>query len=44
MCDSLPLQLPTTTFNNIKIKRANSDRFLGVTRDEKLTSKNLLKL
>ena len=30
MHDSLPLQLPTVTFNNIEIKRENSVKFLGV--------------
>ena len=40
MCDSLPLQLPTMTFNNIEIKRENSVKFLGVIIDENLTWKN----
>ena len=40
MCDSLPLQLPTMTFNNIEIKRENSIKFLGVIIDENLTWKN----
>ena len=40
MCDSLPLQLPTFTFNNIKIKKGNSVKFLGVIIDENLTWKN----
>ena len=30
MCDSLPLQLPAMTLNNIEIKRENSVTFLGV--------------
>ena len=40
MCDSLLSQLPTMTFNNIKIKRENSIKFLGVIIDENLTWKN----
>ena len=40
MCDSLPSQLPTTTFNNIETKRENSIIFLGVIIDENLTWKN----
>ena len=40
MCDSLPLQLPAKTFNNIEIKRENSVKFLGVIIDENLTWKN----
>ena len=40
MCDSLPLQLPAMTFNNIEIKRENSVKFLGVIIDENLTWKN----
>ena len=40
MCDSLPLQLPIMTFNNIEIKRDNSVKFLGVIIDEKLTWKS----
>ena len=40
MCFSLPLQLPAMTFNNIKIKRENSVKFLGVIIDEDLTWKN----
>ena len=40
MCGSLPLQLPTITFNNIEIKRENSVKFLGVIIDENLTWKN----
>ena len=38
MCNSLPLQLPTITFNNIDIKKSNSVKFLGVVIDENLTS------
>ena len=38
--DSLPLQLPAMTFNNIEIKRENSVIFLGVIIDENLTWKN----
>ena len=30
MCDSLPLQLPPMTLNNIEIKRENSITFLGL--------------
>ena len=40
MWDSLPLQLPTMTLNNIKIKRENSVKFLGAIIDENLTWKN----
>ena len=40
MCDSLPSQLPTMTFNNIEIKRENSIKFLGVIIDENVTWKN----
>ena len=40
MCDSLPLQLPTMTFNNIEIKRENSAKFLDVIIDKNLTWKN----
>ena len=40
MCDSLQLQLPTMTFNNIEIKRESSVKFLGVIIDENLTWKN----
>ena len=40
MCDSLPLQLPAMTLNNIEIKRENSVKFLGVIIDENLTWKN----
>ena len=40
MCDSLPLQLPVMTLNNIEIKRENSVKFLGVIMDENLTWKN----
>ena len=40
MCDSLPLQLPAMTFNNIEIKRENYVKFLGVIIDENLTWKN----
>ena len=44
MCDSLPLQLPTFTFNNIKIKKGNSVKFLGVIVDENLTWKNHIEI
>ena len=40
MCDSLQLQLPSMTFNNIEIKRENPIKFLGVIVDENLTWKN----
>ena len=40
MCDSLSLQLPAMTLNNIEIKRENSVKFLGVIFDENLTWKN----
>ena len=44
MCDSLPLQQPTMTFNNIEIKRENSVKFLGVIIDENLTWKNRIEV
>ena len=44
MCDSLPLQLPAMTLNNIEIKRENSVKFLGVIIDENLTWKNHIKV
>ena len=40
ICDSLPSQLPTMTFNKIEIKRENSIKFLGVIIDENLTWKS----
>ena len=40
MCDSLSLQLPAITLNNIEIKTKNSVKFLGVIIDENLTWKN----
>ena len=40
MCDSLPLQLPAMTLNNIEIKTKNSVKLLGVIIDENLTWKN----
>ena len=40
MCDSLPLQLPTMTFNNIEINIKIQIKFLGVIIDENLTWKN----
>ena len=40
MFDSLSLQLPAMTLNNIEIKRKNSAKFLGVMIDENLTWKN----
>ena len=40
MRDSLPLQLPTMTSNNIEIKRENFVKFLGVIIHENLTWKN----
>ena len=43
MCDFISLQLPTMTFNNIKIKRETSAKLLGVIIDENLTWKNHLK-
>ena len=36
-CDSIPLSLPTITFNNIKIKRESSVKFLGVIINENIT-------
>ena len=52
MCDSLPSQMPTMTFNNIEIKRENSIKFLGALRNigvlyrasHLLDFKNLLKI
>ena len=44
MCNSLPLQLPAITLNNIEIKRENSVKFLGVIIDENLTWKNLIEV
>ena len=35
--DSIPLRLPTITFNNIELKRESSVKFLGVLIDEKIT-------
>ena len=35
-CDSIPLRLPTITFNSIEIKR-ESAKFLGVIIDENIT-------
>ena len=40
MCDSLPSQLPTMTFNNIEIKRENYIKFLGVIINENVTWRN----
>ena len=40
MCDSLPLQLPAMTLNNIEIKRENSVKFLAIIIHENLTWKN----
>ena len=40
MFDSLPLLLPTMTFNNIEIKGENSVKCVGVIIDETLTWKN----
>ena len=36
-CDSIPLRLPTITFNSIEIKREFSVKFLGVIIDENIT-------
>ena len=36
-CDSIPLRLPTITFNSIEIKRESSVKFLGVIIDENIT-------
>ena len=36
-CDSIPLRLPTITFNSIEIKRGSSAKFLGVIIDENIT-------
>ena len=44
MCDSLPSQLPTMTFNNIEIKIESSIKFLGDIIDENLTWKNHIKV
>ena len=43
-CDSLPLELPTMTINNIKIKRESFIKFPGVMIDESLIFKNYIKL
>ena len=43
-CDSIPLRLPTITFNNIKIKRESSVKFLGVLIDEKIPGINISSL
>ena len=40
MFDSLPLLLPTMTFNNMEIKGENSVKCVGVIIDETLTWKN----
>ena len=44
MCDSLPSQLLTVTFNNTEIKRENSIKFQGVIIDENLTWKNRIEV
>ena len=44
MCNSLLLQLPIMTFNNIKIKRGSSIKFLGFIIDENLVWKNHIKV
>ena len=44
MCDSLLLQLPAMTFNNIEINRENSVKFLAVIIDETLTWKNRIEV
>ena len=36
-CDSIPLRLPTITFNSIEIKRESSVTFLGVIIDKNIT-------
>ena len=36
-CDSIPLKLPTITFNSMEIKRESSAKFLGVIIDENIT-------
>ena len=36
-CDSIPLRLPTITFNNIEIKHESSVKFLGVIINENIT-------
>ena len=43
-CDSIPLRLPTMTFNNIKIKRESSVKFLGILIDEKITRNKHIEL
>ena len=35
-CDSIPLRLPTLTFNSIEIKRESSAKFVGVIIDENM--------
>ena len=44
MCDSLPLQLSTITFNNIDIKKENSVKFLDIIINKNLTWKNHIKI
>ena len=44
MCDFLPSQLATMTFNNIEIKIESSIKFLGDIIDENLTWKNHIKV
>ena len=44
ICDSLPLQLPAMTLNNIEIKSENSIKFLGVIIGENLTWKNYIEI
>ena len=36
-CDSIPLRLPTITFNSIEIKHESSVKFLGVIIDENIS-------
>ena len=43
-CDSIPLRLPTITFNSIEIKREFSAKFLGVIIDENITCNKHIEL
>ena len=43
-CDSIPLRLPTLTFNSIEIKRESSVKFVGVIIDENITWNKYIEL
>ena len=40
LCDAVPLQLPTMTFKNIKVKGESSVKFLGVINNKNLKWQN----